>query len=219
MGRKNASGHFLGRIFQVNVLLRIPQFHREHPALALNERRPELPADLIRVNGGRHYYDAQVRPQDSLCLKNQCKGFVRGQASLVELVKYHGGDTFQSGVGHQHPAQDAFCQYLDAGFPGSPVLEPYPVTHLVPDPAAYKLGHPAGNLHGGDSPWLKHQYFPAAIGAFQHCQRQQCGFSGSRRCSDYETGIDGEASVHLVSYSVCGKIPCDVVQSEIHFVQ
>ena len=43
VGRINASGHFLGRIFQVNVLLRIPQFHREHPALALNERRPELP--------------------------------------------------------------------------------------------------------------------------------------------------------------------------------
>ena len=134
----------------------------------------------------------------------------------MELVENHHRDSFKCRVSNQHPAQDAFSKYLNAGFAGCLVLEPYPVSDLLPDPAAGQFGHSPGNLDCGYPPWFKHQYLSAITDALQYRQGQQCGFTRTRRGGNHEAGIACEAAVHLVCYSEGRKTACYVVKSDIH---
>ena len=110
----------------------------------------------LGVEGGRHHHDEEVGTDLGAHLAQQGQGQVRLQATLVELVEYHGAYGFQEGVGQELARQDTLGDEAEAGGVGQSPLETDLVADLPAQGPAPLVGHAAGGGTCGHPSRLEH---------------------------------------------------------------
>ncbi len=176
------------------VAAQIAGVDREHPPLALDDRRlTQQGRDPRSVQGGRHHQDLQVLAHQALCVAGQGQAQVGVQAALVELVEDHRRHAVQARIVENHPGEHALGHHLDPG-PGRDLrLQPDPEPHRLADALAQALGHARGRGPGRQAARLQHDDLAVAHpGLVQQGQRHDRGLARAGRRDQHGGLASGE---------------------------
>ena len=192
--------HSLSHVAPVGVLLCINNIYGELPSLARYERCAESLTDGRRIDGGRHEKQAEVGPEQLLCLPRQSECEVGMQAAFVNFVEDDDAHTVECRVVLQHPRQDTLRQDLNLGVLAHTSIKADAVAHALSDLLSQQRCHALGNLSCGQTARLEHQN-PALHGRILHKGKGQKGrFSGSRRRSHHGNRHVPKRLTHRLGY-------------------
>ena len=145
---------------------------REYTSLILHKGCIEQLADRLSINGGRHDYNTEVRPNDLLGFLRQCKSYVRSEIAFVKFVEDNHADAFKRRIVYNHSCQDAFCQHLNAGIFRHLRFKSHTITDGFPHLLAYHCRHSLGNLSGCQSSRFEHQDLSSIVEIVQNGERE-----------------------------------------------